>query len=384
MKSLHVFTLFVTAASFFDGQYSYLIKNGEKIDVASSTADAAEFNRSNGTRFIPITIARSISPLTDLKTIRQLRDIIKNEKYDAVFGHTPKGAMVAMFASLLAGVKVRVYYRHGLIYTTAHGIRRFILKAVEQFTALCATYIVNVSPSLSKLAIKDKLNSDAKQTVIGMGTCGGIDTVDTFNPAKVSHDEVSALRLTLGIPDSAFVVGFCGRLCRDKGIIELIEGFKLFREAHPDIDVRLLLVGPYDTRDILPQNITDEIQSNPLIISPGSVSHHYLPNYYSLMDVFVFPSYREGFGMTVIEASAMCIPILVSRSHGCVDSIREDVTGRYIDLTPQSIASSLTEMLNPQLRQRLGEAGRNFVTKNFERTAMWPTILDFYKELLPR
>lgn len=384
MKSLHVFTLFVTAASFFDGQYSYLIKNGEKIDVASSTADAAEFNRSNGTRFIPITIARSISPLTDLKTIRQLRDIIKNEKYDAVFGHTPKGAMVAMFASLLAGVKVRVYYRHGLIYTTAHGIRRFILKAVEQFTALCATYIVNVSPSLSKLAIKDKLNSDAKQTVIGMGTCGGIDTVDTFNPAKVSHDEVSALRLTLGIPDSAFVVGFCGRLCRDKGIIELIEGFKLFREAHPDIDARLLLVGPYDARDILPQNIKDEIKSNPLIISPGSVSHHYLPNYYSLMDVFVFPSYREGFGMTVIEASAMCIPILVSRSHGCVDSIRENVTGRYIDLTPQSIASSLTEMLNPQLRQRLGEAGRNFVTKNFERTAMWPTILDFYKELLPR
>lgn len=384
MKSLHVFTLFVTAASFFDGQYSYLIKNGEKIDVASSTADAAEFNRSNGTRFIPITIARSISPLTDLKTIRQLRDIIKNEKYDAVFGHTPKGAMVAMFASLLAGVKVRVYYRHGLIYTTAHGIRRFILKAVEQFTALCATYIVNVSPSLSKLAIKDKLNSDAKQTVIGMGTCGGIDTVDTFNPEKVSHDEVSALRLTLGIPDSAFVVGFCGRLCRDKGIIELIEGFKLFREAHPDIDARLLLVGPYDARDILPQNIKDEIKSNPLIISPGSVSHHYLPNYYSLMDVFVFPSYREGFGMTVIEASAMCIPILVSRSHGCVDSIRENVTGRYIDLTPQSIASSLTEMLNPQLRQRLGEAGRNFVTKNFERTAMWPTILDFYKELLPR
>ncbi len=384
MKSLHVFTLFVTAASFFDGQYGYLIKNGEQIDVAASTSDAAEFNRSNGTRFIPITIARSISPLTDLKTIRQLREIIKYEKYDAVFGHTPKGAMVAMFASLLAGVKVRVYYRHGLIYTTVHGIRRFILKAVEQFTALCATHVVNVSPSLSKLAIKDKLNSDAKQTVIGMGTCGGIDTVDTFNPAKVSHNEVSALRHTLGIPDSAFVVGFCGRLCHDKGIIELIEGFKLFREVHPEIDARLLLVGPYDTRDILPQNIKDEIQSNPLIISPGSVSHHYLPNYYSLMDVFVFPSYREGFGMTVIEASAMCIPILVSRSHGCVDSIREDVTGRYIDLTPQSIASSLTEMLNPQLRQRLGEAGRNFVTKNFERTAMWPTILDFYKELFPR
>lgn len=384
MKVLHIFTIIGTSEAFFDGQFQYLSHNGHEICVVSSSLPDVDFVERNLIDYVQIPIKRRVSPFADLKSISLLIKLIKSEHFDLVVGHTPKGAMVAMFASLLAGVKVRVYYRHGLIYTTAHGIRRFILKAVEQVTALCATYIVNVSPSLSKLAIKDKLNSDAKQTVIGMGTCGGIDTVDTFNPAKVSHNEVSALRHTLGIPDSAFVVGFCGRLCRDKGIIELIEGFKLFREAHPDIDTRLLLVGPYDARDILPQNIKDEIKSNPLIISPGSVSHHYLPNYYSLMDVFVFPSYREGFGMTVIEASAMCIPILVSRSHGCVDSIRENVTGRYIDLTPQSIASSLTEMLNPQLRQRLGEAGRNFVTKNFERIAMWPTILDFYKELLPR
>lgn len=384
MKVLHIFTIIGTSEAFFDGQFQYLSHNGHEICVVSSSLPDVDFVERNLIDYVQIPIKRRVSPFADLKSISLLIKLIKSEHFDLVVGHTPKGAMVAMFASLLAGVKVRVYYRHGLIYTTAHGIRRFILKAVEQFTALCATHIVNVSPSLSKLAIKDKLNSDAKQSVIGMGTCGGIDTVDTFNPAKVSHNEVSALRHTLGIPDSAFVVGFCGRLCRDKGIIELIEGFKLFREAHPDIDARLLLVGPYDARDILPQNIKDEIKSNPLIISPGSVSHHYLPNYYSLMDVFVFPSYREGFGMTVIEASAMCLPILVSRSHGCVDSIHEDVTGRYIDLTPQSIASSLTEMLNPQLRQRLGEAGRNFVTKNFERTAMWPTILDFYKELFPR
>lgn len=310
--------------------------------------------------------------------------LIRQEKFDIVVGHTPKGAMVAMIAAKLAGVKTRIYYRHGLIYTTATGLKRTIFKTVERLTALLATNIINVSPSLCQLAVKDKLNSDAKQTVIGCGTCGGIDTIDTFNPAKVSVDTVSALRHTLGIPDGAFVVGFCGRLCHDKGIIELIDGFELFKQAHPEIDARLLLVGPYDARDILPQYIKDEIESNPLIIAPGAVSHHYLPNYYSLMDVFVFPSYREGFGMTVIEASAMRLPILVSRSHGCVDSIREDVTGRYIDLTPESIATSLTEMLNPELRQRLGDAGRDFVTVNFERTAMWPKILDFYKEILPR
>lgn len=384
MKVLHVFTIITTPKAFFDGQFKYLSEKGHEIYVACDSSEDIDFSERNDITYHQISIARRISPFSDLHSIKNLCHLIRTEKFDAVVGHTPKGAMVAMIAAKLAGVKARIYYRHGLIYTTASWLKRTIFKTVERFTALLATNIVNVSPSLCQLAVKDRLNSDAKQTVIGCGTCGGIDTIDTFNPAKVSADMVSVLRHTLGIHDGAFVVGFCGRLCRDKGIIELIQGFKLFKQAHPGIDARLLLVGPYDSRDILPQYIKEEIESNPAIIAPGAVSHHYLPNYYSLMDVFVFPSYREGFGMTVIEASAMCLPILVSRSHGCVDSIRENVTGRYIDLTPESIASSLTEMLNPELRQRLGNAGRDFVTANFERTAMWPKILDFYKEILQR
>ena len=382
MKILHVFTLNTTAESFFDGQFKILSEHGQEIHLVTDTEEDKDFSHRNHTFYHRIPIVRAISPIADLTSIRLLIKLISRERFDAVVGHTPKGAMVAMIAAKFAGVKTRIYYRHGLVYTTATGLKRVIFKTVERVTALLATNIVNVSPSLSQLAVKDKLNSDSKQTVIGCGTCGGIDTIDTFNPAKVSADTVYALHHTLGIPDGAFVVGFCGRLCHDKGIIELIDGFKLFKQAHPEIESRLLIVGPYDSRDILPQYIKDEIESNPSIIAPGAVSHHYLPNYYSLMDVFVFPSYREGFGMTVIEASAMRLPILVSRSHGCVDSIRENVTGQYIDLTPESIASSLTEMLSPELRQRLGNAGRDFVTENFERTAMWPKILDYYKEIL--
>lgn len=380
MKILHIFTLSTTAESFFDGQFKYLSDAGHDIWLVSSSEEPSDFVRDNALTYQKFDIRRSISPFADLRTIVALSSFMRRNHFDAVVGHTPKGAMVAMFAALLARVKKRVYYRHGLIYTTVHGLKRTILKAVEQLTALCATHIVNVSPSLGKLAVKDCLNSDRKQTVIGLGTCGGIDTINIFNPTKVSQEKVSVLRHTLGIPDNAYVVGFCGRLCHDKGIIELIEGFRLFQKAQPDIVTRLLLVGPYDARDILPSHVKDEIEENHSIVAPGSVSHHFLPDYYSLMDVFVFPSYREGFGMTVLEASAMRIPVLVSRSHGCVDSIRENITGCYIDITSQSIASGLSDMLVPQLRQRLGNAGRDFVTENFERTRMWPRILDLYKQ----
>lgn len=384
MKILNVFTLATTAEAFFDGQFKYLTDGGYDLWLASSSEEPTDFVKANSVTYRQFDIRRSISPFADLRTIAALRNFIRSERFDAVVGHTPKGAMVAMLAAKLSGVKTRIYYRHGLIYTTASGLKRFILKSVEWLTSASATTIVNVSASLSKLAVEEHLNSDHKQRVIGCGTCGGIDTIDTFDPAKVCADNVSALRNTLGIPDKAFVIGFCGRLCHDKGIIELIEGFKLFQKAHPDIAARLLLVGPYDARDILPQNIKDEIESNQSIIAPGGVSHHYLPNYYCMMDVFVFPSYREGFGMTVIEASAMGLPILVSRSHGCVDSIRENVTGRYIDIEPGSIASGVADMFDSQLRQRLGTAGREFVCANFERTVMWPKILEFYKEILSR
>jgi fluoride ion exporter CrcB/FEX len=102
-----------------------------------------------------------------------------------VVGHTPKGALVSMVAAALSFTPKRIYYRHGLIYTTCKGLKRFILKTEERFVSLLATKIVNVSPSLAALATKEQLNNKQKQLLIGAGTCGGIDAINTFNPETV-------------------------------------------------------------------------------------------------------------------------------------------------------------------------------------------------------
>lgn len=322
---------------------------------------------------------RKIAPFADLASIKNLVKLIKKEKYDIVVGHTPKGAMVAMIAAKIAGVKARVYYRHGLIYTTASGLKRKILKAVEQFTAACATHVINVSPSLGKLAVKDHLNSDKKQTVIGAGTCGGIDTVKIFNPNLVSQSEKTCLKSSLGIDEQDFVVGFCGRICKEKGIRELIDGFNEFNKIF--LSSKLLLVGSFDARDILPEEYKNELRDNPNILSTGSIEKSKLPLYYSLMDVFVFPSYREGFGMCVIEASAMEVPILVSPSHGCIDSIVENSTGEYISLSPAGVTKGIESMLDANKRKYYGKNGRKWVTENFDWSIMWPQIAEFYSSL---
>jgi len=381
MKVLHVFTLATTAESFFDGQFRYLSEHGHDITLAcSDSVSIIEFAKRNNIKYVSVKITRTLSLAADVKAIKQLVRLIKRGKFDIVVGHTPKGALLSMIAAKFAGCRKRVYFRHGLIYTTSTGIKRSILKAEERFVSFLATNIINVSPSIGKLAVKDNLNKDSKQTVIGRGTCGGIDTIEIFNPGKVDESMVAALRFSQKITKDDYVIGFCGRLCKDKGIPELVEGFKLFREQNPSIKTKLLLVGGYDSRDILPESVHQTIDTDNDIICTGYILKN-IPNYYSLMDVFLFPSHREGFGMCSIEAQAMGIPALVARSHGCVDTIIENVTGEYINLTPESISERLLSLNDKQKRAEMGNAARTFVCENFERTSLWPLMLDYYESL---
>lgn len=383
MKLLHVFSVFGTAEGFFDGQFKYLSDRGYDIIVASSDSERAEeFCRRNNVSFVPINIPRSVSPSAILKAVKALRQVIKVEKVEAVFGHTPVGALCAMMAAWLSGVRYRVYYRHGLIYTTMTGFKRFIFKNEERFVAWLATDIINVSHSLSRLAKKERLNSPQKQFVIGHGTCGGIDTQDVFNPVLIDKDKLSAIRTSLHLYDADIVYGFCGRLCNDKGINELVDGFELFLKRHPQMKSKLLLIGGFDTRDGISEEKKQQISNNENIVLSGKVEKSDIPYYYSLLDVFVFPSHREGFGMCVIEASAMAKPVLCSHAHGCEDAIVEHVTGEYIPLTPEGICKGMESMLDSDLRHLLGYEGRKSVVANYDKRVMWPQVADLYAKIL--
>ena len=383
MKAIHLFTLFFTPESFFDGQFKYLASQGEEIIVVSSYhADSKAFAERNGIRFVPIEMPRALSPMSILKAIGDIVKLIRSEKPDAVFGHTPVAALCAMVASRLCGVKKRIYYRHGLIYTTMKGVKRHIFREEERFVASLATAVVNVSHSLSRLAVKDRLNPDRKQYVIGHGTCGGIDAVNMFNPSLLDYSFLERKRIGLHLDGASIVYGFCGRICNDKGVPEMIDGFEMFQKQHPKIKSKLLLIGSIDSRDSISKERQQQIKPNYDIIVTGIVSKSEIPYYYSLLDVFVFPSHREGFGMSVLEASAMKVPILVSHAHGCEDSIVEHETGEYIKLTPESICHGMELMLDDKKRRYLGENGRNMVLKWYDSRVMWPLVLDLYKQIL--
>lgn len=383
MKLIHVFSIFATAESFFDGQFGYLTRDGYDIIVVSSDSPStADFCRRNGVRFVPLNIPRSVSPVAIAKAVKSLCALIRREQADAVFGHTPVGALCAMTAAWLCGVRNRVYYRHGVIYTTMRGVKRIVFKTEERFVARLATSVVNVSHSLSRLAVADSLNSKEKQHVIGHGTCGGIDAQHTFNPVLLDEARLLQLKADLGLDEADIVFGFCGRICNDKGIPELVDAFALFQQRHKKLHTKLLFIGRFDTRDCVSAETRQKIEANRDIVISGHIDKAEIPYYYSLLDVFVFPSHREGFGMCVVEASAMERPVLDSRAHGCVDAIIEHETGEYISLTPEGICNGMEQMLDADRRQRLGKNGRKMVLEWYDFTVMWPQVAALYKTLL--
>lgn len=382
-KLLHTFAIIDTPESFFDGQYKFLSDNGYDIHLMCSFDVRAEsFAKRNGIKYIPNEFTRRLSPWIDIKALIKLIKILKKEKYDAVFGHTAKDTLLLMIAAYLCRVKVRICYRHGLIYTTQKGLKRIILKLEEQFISFLATNIINVSPSLSELAVRENLNSDRKQLIIGKGTCGGIDTKKMFNPELIDRNRLAALRESLDIGTTDFVFGFCGRFCRDKGLYELVEAFNLFCSVKRNVTAKLLLVGSLDTRDNIKNDLLNEINNNKKIVTTGYVDRHVISYYYSLMNVFILPSHREGFGMVNIEAGAMEIPVLTTKAHGCVDSIEEGVTGMYIPFDSKGICDVMLKMMDSELLNRLGRNARQYVLRNYDHSVMWPLVLKTYNKIL--
>ena len=162
----------------------------------------------------------------------------------------------------------------------------------------------------------------------------------------------------------------------------MLEAFKIFRNKHDELKVKMLLIGNLDERDILPEESRKFISEDKDVIMTGWVDKADIPYYYRLLDCFIFPSHREGFGMCVIEASAMEVPILVAPSHGCIDSIQEGVSGYYIGLDSESIFHGMERMLGKESMAIVGRQGRQFVLENFDCRKMWPMVDELYMEIL--
>ncbi len=373
---LHVLTIYYQLHYFIGDQFTHFKNRGYNEHVICSADPRLDaYARKMGFQYMATPINRSISMVDDLRAIWQICRYIRKHHIGIVVGHSPKGGLLAMIAAWLCRVPLRVYFRHGIVYETAHGLLRQVLINCDRLTSLCANRIVCVSPSVCERSIADHLNPKRKQLTLGSGTCTGIDTGGKFNPANIDDNKLNEMRAKWGLTASDWVIGYSGRMVKDKGIPELVAAFEAIKESYPE--AKLLLMGPLDPRDVLPPHIEKRIKSGDGIVWTDFIDEDQ-EYFYAMMNVYVLASYREGFPIGALEAQSMGVPVITTRSTGCRDAILSGKTGQFVEINSKSIGNALTNFIAHGLDKKYSTDARRWVVDNFDYSQIWHHLDNLY------
>ncbi len=326
-------------------------------------------------RLILMNIERKASLWKDFLFFIQLLLFYRREKFEIVHSIMPKTGFLAMFSAWINRVPNRIHTFTGQVWATRKGLTRSILKVFDKLIVYFATEILVDSPSQLDFLISEGILMPGKGKVIGNGSICGIDP-DKFKPDQTIK---SCVRHDLNIDIEATVLLFLGRLNKDKGVLDLAHAFSEISKNRPG--TILLLVGAEEDvsfEDL--QKICGE-QSDKL----RRVDFTPHPEQYiAASDIFCLPSYREGFGQSIIEAAATEIPAAASRIYGITDAVEDGVTGLLFppgDIK-MLIKALLTLIEDNSLREKMGTAARARALRLFSSQKITSELINLYQRLM--
>ncbi len=382
-KILEIINLASSAENFIGEQFSYFSQYGdyEMHLVCSDGPELEVLVKKHQIKHQVIPINRSITPWQDIKSLIAICKYIQKNKIDVIICHQEKGNLLGQTAGFITRVPVRIVLSHGLLYETMTGLKRWVVRLQDKLVSDMATNVICVSNYVKEQRNKDGVDKTGKAVVLGNGSCNGIDTVNKFNPQLVSLEETETLKEQYGIKGDDFVVGFCGRLVKDKGVVELVNALPQLQGKHPEKPIKLFVIGQFEQRDALPKDVSRTILESKSIVLSGSIPYRDIQKYYTLMNVLVLPSHRDGLGLAPLEAQAMQVPAVVSKITGCRETVVEHETGEYVDLNSDSICEKLELFLDNEYAEKQGKKGREFVVKSFDTGIVSHNMLNYLNRL---
>lgn len=361
----------VTADVLLRGQLAFLRGAGFDVTViASPGASLERVGAREGVGVVEVDMARDPAPRRDLGSLARLTRALRTLDPGIVIASTPKAGLLGMLAARALAVPRRIYLLRGLRLETEQGARRTILSATERIASACAHDVVCVSESLRAAAVSGGLVSPRKACVLGHGSSNGVD-VARFDLTERAA-EIEALRKSLRL-EGRTVIGFIGRISRDKGIAALLSALAAVRREHPE--VALLFVGADFAGDTdaelyaLLQGAGDSVRTVPHVDDPAP--------YYGLMRVLAFPSLREGFPNVPLEAAAAGVATVGYRATGVVDAVIDGATGTLVERGDvEGLASALRRYVgDAALAAEQGAAARRRARADFGREQVWSAWL---------
>ena len=380
LRLVHIVTAPMAVPAMLEGQLRRFRQAGFRVTVVSSPgAGLSPAAERDGVEARAIPMARHIAPLADLVSVWRLWRLLRNLRPAVCHVGTPKAGLLGGLAGWAAGVPHRFYTLHGLRLETATGACRRLLFAVEWLTCRLARRVICVSDSLRERAVTLGVVSREKTVVIGDGSAKGMD-VNRFVPSPEKKTRVLRLRCHLGIASGDTVIGFVGRITRDKGITELIDAFGILRAKRPAL--KLLLVGEVERPRGIPGRTLRVIRGASAIVLTGFADD--TTPYYDLMDVVVLPSYREGFPTVALEAGAAGKPLVAARATGSIDAVIDGETGILVPPRDSALLADAVEGLlaDPETARRMGLAGRERVRARFSPGRLAEGYIGLYRDAL--
>lgn len=357
---------------YHDGLYQRLADEGWDVHVVAGAGEIGlQLGKHAGLTHHVLDMARAPSPVADLRGLKNWVQLLRRLRPDVVVVGTPKAGLLGGIAALVTRAPARVYELHGLRLESARGPLRSFLRAMERISCAASTRVIAVGPSLRDRALAERLVPAKKIGVLGAGSPNGVD-VDRFERAANEEDARASLRSELGIPPSAQVVTFVGRVTADKGLAVLAEAMA---EVERRTSAWLLVIGGVDDQSGV-DGERDLQRSLPRLSIVGEVDD--VAPYLAISDVFCLPSRREGLPTVILEAFAAGVPVVATKATGIVDLVSDGDTGR---LAPIDDAPALEQQLLAALHDReasltMAAAASRFVSEKFARDTVQDAWVD--------
>ena len=347
----------------------------EVILLSSPGPELDAMERKYGVQGKRVLMERHISPIHDVVSLWHLIRIFLKERPTMVHSMTPKAGLLCMIAAWLTRVPVRVHTFTGLVFPTSTGLKRRILMLTDAITCACATHVIPEGEGVMK-DLRNHGITKKPMKVLGYGNIKGVDMTHYSR-----RPEVMELGQKLK-KEGVFTFLFVGRMAKDKGINELCTAMGKLSGFAP---VRLLLVGwNEDSQDPISQDAKKMLENNSAFEYVGEKYGDELLAYYASADCFVFPSYREGFPNTVLEAGAMGLPSIVTDINGSREIIVEGENGFIVPpRNEEALFQAMLEMVrNKKNREYMAGKARGMIASRFEQSFVQKCLLDFYEEIL--
>lgn len=374
-NKFYITTTIALSFIFFKGQPRIWMRRFDVCALSSEKDKLSSFAEEEGISYKYLPLQREISLWADIRCLMMYIWVFLKDRPYIVHGNTPKASLLSMVAAWITRRPVRIYMCHGLRYQGTQGKLRKLLMGMEKISCSCATHVISVSKGVADIMVVDGLCKKEKIQVVGYGSAGGVD-MDRYNPDSVE----STVRKDLGMPEDAFVFSFVGRIVKDKGINELVNAFDILSRDHDN--VHLLLVGPVEEKQNPVDHTTLEIIRNNSHIHSLGMQKDVRP-FLKASNAFVLPSYREGFGMVLIEAGSMGLPCITTNITGCNEIIAPGENGSIVE--PRDADALYIEMKkwynNPELVKSMALNARRMVEERYECHKVWENYYNLYKSL---